>query len=105
MPPSEKGLWCRDSQGFPSSEIGRQRPAWAVGGAVQKCRKRGLFRAEAWRGDDCARQIARLTPTEMLLAPFVTNAAGGCLPSWFLGELGRLQGASQSARHRHPHSW
>ncbi|HHN3345657.1 TPA: hypothetical protein ACRMUQ_006149, partial [Pseudomonas aeruginosa] len=56
-PLPEKHLLCRVSQGFIAAESHQQRPPSLLAGVRRKCRKRGLFRAEAWRGDDCARQL------------------------------------------------
>ncbi|HGN1503623.1 TPA: hypothetical protein ACKRRR_002975, partial [Pseudomonas aeruginosa] len=56
-PLPEKHLLCRVSQGFIAAESHQQRPPSLLAGVRRKCRKRGLFRAEAWRGDDCVRRV------------------------------------------------
>ncbi|CAI8999099.1 hypothetical protein EMIT0196MI5_90156 [Pseudomonas sp. IT-196MI5] len=58
---------CRDLQAFSAPHSRTQPPAWTGLGWGQVCRKNDTFSPQAWRGDDCARQVLTELPTAAAL--------------------------------------
>lgn len=54
-----KSVERREMQGDSGATAGKKRIYWTVWRRMQYCRKSDLFSAQAWRGDDCARQLRR----------------------------------------------